>query len=518
VATSSHAFGQQFKSPLRVAVRFLFRSREAQKERFRRKDEELREVQEELRELRWQRRQLGKQLDEQAKRIHELEQERQELREQPIRLPHDPKLAHHSFGAKMISMCCNLAVAVGFRAAERALKIFWDYLGFTTKLPVFETIRTWLMRVGIARLLFNKQEMKDGQVVWFVDHSCKVGTEKVLAILGIRLEDLPPPGTPLKHEDLVTLLVAVGEDWKREDVAEQYDLLIEQIGAPLAINSDEAVELQDPASALNNGEKTVLVQTDPKHKLANILKSVIGKDERFLEFQKRLGQTRSAIQQTELSHFTPPKQKTKARFMNLQNTIRWAAMVQWHLSYSCSKARAEIEPRRMREKLGWLSSFRKDIARWQRCLDVVAATLKFINKQGLSAGASRRLKRKLDKLVLCSTSREVTERTLAFIKESEKKLKSLKQPDLRVPMSTEVLESVFGRYKQLERQHSHGGFTSLLASFATLLKPITPDEIKEAFDQVSTQTTKQWVKDQLGNTLQSKKNQAYAEYKHAIQT
>lgn len=518
MATSSHAFSQQFKSPLRVVVRFLFRSREIQKERASRKDEELREVQEQLRESRSQTRLLGKQLDEQTKRIHELEQELKELREQPIRLPHDPKLANHSFGAKMISMCCNLAMAVGFRAAERALKIFWEYLGRTTKLPVFETIRTWLMRVGIARLLFNKQEMKDGQVVWFVDHSCKVGTEKVLAILGIRLEDLPPPGTPLKHEDLMTLLVATGEHWKREDVAEQYKQLIEQIGAPLAINSDEAVELQEPASALQNGEKPVLVQTDPKHKLANIIKSVIGKDERFLEFQKRLGQTRSAIQQTELSQFTPPKQKTKARFMNLHNTIRWAAMVQWHLSHPRSKARAEIESLRMNEKLGWLRSFRKDVERWQRCLDVVATTLKFINEQGLSVGASRRLKRRLDKLALCRTSRDVTERTLAFIKESEKELKSLKQPDLRVPMSTEVLESVFGRYKQLERQHSEGGFTSLLASFATLLRPITPNEIKEAFAEVSTKEMRQWVKDQLGNTLQSKKNQAYAEYKHAIQT
>ena len=84
-------------------------------------------------------------------------------------------------------------------------------------------------------------------------------------------------------------------------------------------------------------------------------------------------------------------------------------------------------------------------------------------------------------------------------------------------MSTEILESVFGRYKQLERQHSHSGFTSLLASFATLLKPLTPDEIKDAFAQVSTKKMKQWVKDQLGNTLQSKKNQAYAEYKQAAQ-
>ena len=518
VGTSSHAFSQRFKSPLRVVVRFLFRSREAQRERACRKDEELRDVQEQLRESHRQTRQLGKQLDEQAQRIDELEQELKELREQPIRFPHDPKLPHHCFGPKMISMCCNLALSVGFRAAERALKIFWEFLGWSVKRPVFETIRTWLMRMGVARLLINKRKAQDGQVVWFVDHSCKVGTEKVLAILGLRLEDLPPLGTPLKHGDLMTLLVATGESWKREDVAKQYERLIQQTGSPLAINSDEAVELQEPATALGNKGKNVLVQTDPKHKLANIIKSVLGKDERFLEFQKQLGQTRAAIQQTELSHFTPPKQKTKARFMNLRSTLGWAGMVQWHLSSPHSAARAEIKPKRMNEKLGWLRAFRKDVEKWDRCLNVVSVTLTFINEQGLSAGSSRRLRTKFAKLPLCPTSREVTQRALAFIKESEKQLKALKQADLRLPMSTEVLESVFGRYKQLERQHRLGGFTSLLAAFATLLRPITADELQEAFDLVSTKTMKQWIDDQLGNTLQSKKNRAYAEYKHAIQT
>ena len=115
------------------------------------------------------------------------------------------------------------------------MKIFWEFLGLSAKLPVFETIRTWLMRVGVARLLLNKEKAKDGPVVWFVDHSCKVGTEKVLAILGLRLDDLPPPGTPLKHEDLMTLLVATGDSWKREDVAKQYELLIQQSGAPIAM-------------------------------------------------------------------------------------------------------------------------------------------------------------------------------------------------------------------------------------------------------------------------------------------
>lgn len=518
MSLSSHLLVQQYRSPLPVVAGFLHRSRETQKERARRKEAQLRDTHNLLREMHLQERQFRKKIDEQAKRIQELEKTLTSLREQTIRLPDDPKLPHHCFGPKLISMCCNLAVAVGFRAAEKALKIFFDFLQIETKLPTFETIRTWLKRAGVARLLLNKAKLKDGQVVWFVDHSCKVGTEKLLAILGIRLEDLPPPGTPLKHEDLVTLLVAAGENYKREDVAEQYEKLIAEIGPPIAVNSDQAVELQTPALALKNGKKPVLVQTDPKHKLANIIKSLIGQDERFQEFQKRIGQSRATTQQTELSHFTPPKQKTKARFMNLQNTIRWAAMVQWHLSHPQSASRKEITPQRMNEKLGWLRRFRKDVQRWTRCLKVVSITLKFINEQGLFIGASRRLKRKLGKLGLCPASREVIRRTLEFIKESEKRLKSLKQPDLRLPMSTEVLESVFGRYKQLERQHSQGGFTSLIASFGILLKPITANEIKESFAQVSTKRMKEWESKQLGKTLQSKKNQAYDECKQATQT
>lgn len=515
MTASSHTTYRQFKSPSRIVVGFLFQSREVHKQRLHNREVQLQYARQQLRESQSRERELRKRLDEQAQRLQALEQEVSILRDLPAQLPHDPKLPHHSFGPKMISMCCNLALAVGFRAAQKALKILWEFFGLNDELPVFETIRTWLMRIGVARLQFNKAQMKDRTAVWFADHSCKVGTEKVLAILGLRVEDQPPPGVPLKHEDLVTLLVATGESWKREDVAQHYQALIEDIGAPLAINSDEAVELQEPASALKNGDKPVLVQTDPKHKLANILKSVIGGDERFEKFQKQLGQTRSAIQQTELSHFTPPKQKTKARFMNLHSTLRWAAMVLWHLSVPHSAARANIRRQRINSKLGWLRSFRKDIARWNRCLAVVRTTLKFFNERGLSAGSSRRLKMKLNQLELCAASRTVVNRMLVFISESEHNLKSLKRPGLRVPMSTEVLESVFGRYKQMEGQHSQGGFTSLLASFATLLKPITAAEVKTSFAAVSTKKMRAWVKDQIGRTLQSKKNQAYAEFKAA---
>ena len=73
---------------------------------------------------------------------------------------------------------------------------------------------------------------------------------------------------------------------------------------------------------LEKAGKSVIQLRDFKHYAANVLKKIVGKDKRFEEFLHRIGRTRSAIQQTELAHFTPPPQKPKARFMNLADTLR----------------------------------------------------------------------------------------------------------------------------------------------------------------------------------------------------
>ena len=48
---------------------------------------------------------------------------------------------------------------------------------------------------------------------------------------------------------------------------------------------------------------------------------------RWQELQQRIGQTRCAIQQTEMSFLVPPAPKPKARFMNLAPTLQWAENV-----------------------------------------------------------------------------------------------------------------------------------------------------------------------------------------------
>jgi hypothetical protein len=133
----------------------------------------------------------------------------------------------------------------------------------------------------------------------------------------------------------------------------------------------------------------------------------------------------------------------------------------------------------------------------------------FINEQGLFHGAAEQLARILTPLKMCDASRTVANRLLEFLRDHELKLTG----DQRLPKSTEILESCFGLFKQLERQHSKGGFTSLLAAFGALLKPATADSVRKDFARVSVTQLRTWVSDNLGTTFASKRQTAYTECK-----
>src|SRR5262249_37234928 len=84
-------------------------------------------------------------------------------------------------------------------------------------------------------------------------------------------------------------------------------------------------------------------------------------------------------------------------------------------------------------------------------------------------------------------------------------------PGERFPGSTEVLESCFGRYKQLEKQQSRGGFTSLLLGFGAFMAKTTPTAIQEAMRRSRTRDIAAWCKEHLGTTLLSQRKLAFAD-------
>ena len=496
------------KSSLSSVARGLFISRENFKDKYFQLQEQFREV--------------GLERDAANARLAELERNNRALLERigslegdlqkkkaadcAVSLPEDTPLARHEYGPRIMSLMVNLARKVGLRASVRVARLVFDWLGIKCRLPTWQAVRGWMQRVGLAR---TKRLGKAVGRTWIVDHSIQVGKEKVLLVLRTRSSKPLEPGRPLTQADVEPLAVLPAIKWDADAMATTYQSLAQQFGDPRAIVMDGAPELREGAKALQKPGSEPLVLHDPKHFLANQLESVVGRDPQFVEFVRKLTSTRAAVQQTELAHLAPPSLKPKARFMNLEPLLNWGAMVLWQLDHPESKARHALAPCRMGEKFGWLRDFAEDLPCWRACQAVVSIGVKFAAENGIFRGAADEFRRLSAPSASCEGSRQIAQRTIEFLREHESLLKS----NERLPTSTEIAESSFGLYKQFERQHSKGGFTSLLLTFGALLSPSTPASIERDFDQVKVHDVKQWVQDHLPTTVASKRQAAYREYR-----
>jgi hypothetical protein len=459
---------------------------------------------------------LLKQAEEQVALARQLEEidnamaaERDAFANCPLRS--EMPIAGHCFTATVIALCINLAKTIGFRPARRALKVVVDSLSLNTKVPSHDVIRNWTCRLGVGELEDTFHKGQD--VLWMSDHSSQIGSEKVLLIIGIALKDLPKQGETLSLEKVKVLAIVPGERWKKEDVGRVYQELAERIGAPRYLLSDGAIELREPAETLEKDGRRTIVLGDLKHHAANVLEKQIGRSDRFKAFISQVGLTRNRVQQTELSHFAPPPLKQKSRFMNLARLLDWANMVSYHLSHPNSEARVGVTADRMNEKLGWIREYRDDLACWATCQAVIDTALVFINLDGLSHGTSDRLRMLLERVVSDQTKRHeaadrVADLLIAFVERSEEQLGDGE----RAWLSTEILESLFGRFKRFEGQQSKGGFTSLLAALPSLCTLVDAACVRSRLLQVTTTKLKQWVKKTVGTTLTVRRATAYHEY------
>jgi hypothetical protein len=392
---------------------------------------------------------------------------------------------------------------VSLRGTPRVLTILAEALGWSIDIPHWTTGRLWLLRLGHAMLTAPKEQGTDW--AWLIDHSVQIGQDKCLAIVGLRLRNLPSSGQCLSHTDLQLIALIPRKSWTREEVDEALETATQQTGVPRVIVDDHGGDVHGGVMMFQARHRQTAEIYDAKHKAACVLKRRLEKNPRWQEFQKRLGQTRCAIQQTELAFLLPPVAKPKARFMNLAATLQWASKTGTIVQQPANVVQQYVRPERLQEKLGWLHEFATDIAEWQEWQAMLDAVVAFVNRQGIYRGMARRLRAALP----CprhTSSVTLRDELVAFVVEQAKRA----QPGERFPGSTEVLESYFGRFKNLEKQQARGGFTSLLLGFGALLAETTAKVIKDAMEHSSTQRVWAWCKENLGTTLFGQRKLAFA--------
>jgi hypothetical protein len=81
----------------------------------------------------------------------------------------------------------------------------------------------------------------------------------------------------------------------------------------------------------------------------------------------------------------------------------------------------------------------------------------------------------------------------------------------RLPGSTEVLESCFGKLKALEQDQSKSGFTGLVLSLGAMVSKRSVETIREGLEMCRVRDVWAWCKEKLGQSVQSKRKHAYGQ-------
>lgn len=421
-------------------------------------------------------------------------------------LLHDEPPGPHGYGVDIICLFLRLVRAgVSLRGVPRVLTLIAEVFGLSIDIPDWTTGRLWLMRLGHAMLTMPLEKAEDW--AWLADHSVQIGQEKCLVILGIRLRDLPEPGTCLQHHDLHLIALVPRTSWTRPEVNDALEKAAKRTGVPRVIVNDYGVDLHGGVQIFQERHPHTQEIYDIKHKAACLLKHRLEKDPRWQEFQRQVGQTRCAVQQTEVSFLVPPTPKPKARFMNLQSQLEWAEGVLEILRDPPAQVLKWASPERLQAKLGWLHEFADVVSEWSHWQQVVNIAVEYVNRHGISRSTAKKMYQQMPRLFAHTSTAELATELVEFVTVQAHQTK----PGERFPGSTEVLESCFGKMKELEKQHSRGGFTSLVVSFGAILADTTSHVIQTAMEHSGTADVYRWCKEHLGTTLFGKRKLAFAE-------
>ena len=414
---------------------------------------------------------------------------------------------HYSCGVVQLFVKGLLVARAGQRCLAGVLKLVAPRLPGSPQAPCATTGRLWLLRLGLFELTRPKPKADDW--VWIMDHTIQLGTLKVLVVVGVRLSAWEPGRGPLRHEDMALLDLVPMRRSTGEVVEARLEAVAEKTGDPRAIVCDGGTDLRKGIAGFRETRPGVAPVYDVKHKTALLLQSQLEKDPRWGRFISAVNQTRARVGLTELACLNPPSLKPKARYMNLSPLVRWGQRTLAFLDCPREIPGEPIEPQRLEEKLGWLRDYREALYHWSVLLVIAGTTEHVVREGGYHAHAAEQLQQRLDGLGINTSARAMETAAVAFVAEQSRAAR----PGERLIGSSEVIESLIGKYEQLQGTHRQGGITPMVLAFGAMVADHTGEAISEALEKIRTCEVLQWCREHLGVTLQAQRRYALREQK-----
>lgn len=379
-------------------------------------------------------------------------------------------MRHHQYGVQQVLVVVSLVLsaATSLRGAGRAVAVMQECTGLVPGSPSWSSTRLWILRLGYYKLTRTKEEGSDW--VWIVDHVVQTGPEKCLLIVGIRLSAVPAVGEYLTHAEVEPIAVYPVTQSNGKIVYQQLEEARKRTGVPREILSDRGSDLHKGIKQFCQAHPETSFIYDIKHKVAAVFKRELGADSAWQAFSRLAGQTSQRVQQTALAALAPPRQRRKARYMNVAELVGWGVRMVAYLDEDGSQ-RQGWDRHRVEQAVGWVRHYRQEIEQWRQWVEVGTITEQFVKTHGVAVGGAQQLQPRLAAAGTWPRTQQLCAEFLQFVREEEAKADAGE----RLVGSSEVIESLFGKWKRLEGEQARSGLTGLVLALGALVAPTTAE-------------------------------------------
>jgi hypothetical protein len=341
-------------------------------------------------------------------------------------------------------------------------------------------------------------------------------------ILGVQASTLLK-GKPLTFEDVHVLHIELLEKTSGPIICEVLKKSEKQVGGYAQFCHDQGSDLISGTRLYTQSiqateGRQIPITYDVAHKIANLL-AVEAEELEWAEFASKAAQVKQKLQLTKWAVLCPPSQRSKARYMNLDELVAWAKKVLAYLDKVENEYEQKAEKnlfgvkksdgalKLLLEQFGWVRSYKDRIHEVGELLLVGGIARQKIRTEGIHKKTSEELDQVLQNLAVGERATQFSGSIIDFVTEQSK---GLEQVALG---STEIIESSFGKMKQLMDEDTKDGFTPFVLSLAACMGKLDLDIIQAALKNCGKKQVKAWAATNVGETIYSQRRRLFNPFK-----
>ncbi len=383
---------------------------------------------------------------------------------------------------------------VSLRGSSYIFTLFETYMDIGT--PSYTTTQMWVLKYGLY--LLNKKKEKRDDWILVLDHTIEFGKKKCLVIIGVPRELLLEKNIKVQHKDFTLLDISITENADGNSVKERIIEIEKEIGTPIQFVCDGGGNLQKGIDEfIKDSENENIHKTyDVTHKASLILKHLLEKDERWLEFTTNITSTKRSILHTALAFMSPPKPKEKSRWLNIEPFVKWAENALLQAEEEMDKEAKD----KYKLKIKWVNDFQEDIKIWREMIDMLKVMMCEIKKNGLSKKVAKTIIDKIESINFeHQNSKKMSAEITKYLNDETKNLNGTYLG------CSDIIESIFGRYKNFSAKTPMKEVGKALLVIPIFTSDMATNDIKLAMETITEKEVKIWFKKNIGESLVSKR-------------